>query len=150
MPRPAHEAEKRDSANISTKLPPLQVVENERRFSISSVTNDALHLEHSEGPETVAMNSQTPAFCMDTLDLGPPISTLRSLGALSPDATYSDFKDIANCARSNSNVTERSHSYDPIQRGVLSANDAQRAVGMLVYFNPESHNTCTHKIQIFQ
>ncbi|RDW62413.1 hypothetical protein BP6252_11846 [Coleophoma cylindrospora] len=75
--------------------------------------------------------SQSPGFSMDSIDLGPPIATLRSLGALSKESappSDSHLNGLHNRASLNNN--SRSMSYDPISRGILSSRDAQKAINI--------------------
>ncbi|PYI03542.1 hypothetical protein BO78DRAFT_193882 [Aspergillus sclerotiicarbonarius CBS 121057] len=60
-----------------------------------------------------ATPSHSPGFSMDGIDLGPPIATLRSLGAL-----------VKNDSRAGC---------DPVARGVISLEDAHSA--MILFFN---------------
>ncbi|PWY83882.1 hypothetical protein BO94DRAFT_625431 [Aspergillus sclerotioniger CBS 115572] len=59
-------------------------------------------------PPLTATPSHSPGFSMDGIDLGPPIATLRSLGALAKNDTHSGF--------------------DPVARGIISMEDAQSAI----------------------
>ncbi|RAK98738.1 Zn(II)2Cys6 transcription factor [Aspergillus ibericus CBS 121593] len=61
----------------------------------------------------VATPSHSPGFSMDGIDLGPPIATLRSLGALAMNDSQAGF--------------------DPVARGVISVEDAQSAITL--FFN---------------
>lgn len=74
--------------------------------------------------------SQSPEFSMDTLDLGPPIATLRSLGALTKDGPTSGSQVRDSNLRTSSNAANRYSSCDPVSRGVLSIHEAQRAINM--------------------
>jgi hypothetical protein len=74
--------------------------------------------------------SQSPGFSMDTLDLGPPIATLRSLGALTKVGPTSGSQVRDSSLRTSSNGANRYSSCDPVSRGVLSIHEAQRAINM--------------------
>ena len=64
------------------------------------------------------------SFSIDRISLGTPFATLRSLGALARDE--SDSKPQA---KRTSRSSHRS-AYDPVSRGILSLNDARKAVEM--------------------
>jgi hypothetical protein len=67
--------------------------------------------------------SRSPSSSMDGIDLGPPIATLRSLRALANDE--SGFVSNAPTAKA------RYHGiFHPISQGLLSIDDAQRAIHM--------------------
>lgn len=74
--------------------------------------------------------SQSPGFSMDTLDLGPPIATLRSLGALTKDGPTSGSHVRDSSLPTSSNGVHRHFPCDPVSRGVLSIREAQRAIDM--------------------
>lgn len=67
---------------------------------------------------------------MEKLDLGPPIETLRSLGALTKEDGHcvSSMTD-ANTQPASVSVTHYNH-YDPISRGILSLEEAHRTIQM--------------------
>ena len=67
---------------------------------------------------------------MDKLDLGPPIATLRSLGALSKGGPSTEcFLDRPNLQAPTDRV-DSYHFCDPVSRGVLSDIEAERALAM--------------------
>ena len=79
-----------------------------------SLPNSEDHTTPFPNPNT-PLPQQTPSFSMDTLDLGPPTETLRTLGALSK-------------AQAQAPPALQPHSkYDPVLHGVVSAHDAQKA-----------------------
>ncbi|KIW16284.1 hypothetical protein PV08_06335 [Exophiala spinifera] len=65
---------------------------------------------------------------IDAVDLGPPISTLRSLGAMHgyPRAHELD-SDVATTARSRESTAQYG-PFDPISNGILTMNEASRAI----------------------
>lgn len=71
-----------------------------------------------------ATQPQSHNFSMDAIDLGAPIATLRSLGALSKDGGSPESSRVV------PRDIERSYSCDPVARGVLSDGDARKAVNM--------------------
>lgn len=85
-------------------------------------TNNPLEDEAPTAPYDNTPVSQPKAFSMDTLDLGPPIATLRSLGDLSTNKAVLDTQESP--ATSHSIYS----TIDPISRGVLSVDDAQAAI----------------------
>ncbi|KAL3455150.1 hypothetical protein BJX64DRAFT_298043 [Aspergillus heterothallicus] len=58
----------------------------------------------------IATTSHSPSFAIDDIDIGPPIATLRSLGALAKEDLRS--------------------GYDPIASGVITLEEAQSAVNI--------------------
>ncbi|KAJ5987442.1 hypothetical protein N7451_011807 [Penicillium sp. IBT 35674x] len=58
---------------------------------------------------------------MDGIDLGPPIATLRSLKVL---ATHGDIHD----PNTPTPKRKRLSSFDPVRQGLLTVNDAQKAI----------------------
>ena len=82
-------------------------------------------------PHDNEATSRSTGFSMESLDLGPPIATLRSLGALSKKGT-SPGSHIDPESRT---IRAKNHpSYDPVSRGILSMDDAERAIRM--YYLP--------------
>ena len=71
-----------------------------------------------------ATQPQSHNFSMDAIDLGAPIATLRSLGALSNDGGSPESSRIV------PKDIERSNTCDPVARGVLSSHDSKKAVNM--------------------
>lgn len=69
-------------------------------------------------------------FSMDTLDLEPPIATLRSLGALSKDGVSTEPPSLETEHRLKPMGVQRANSCDPISNGILSSEDAQKAINM--------------------
>lgn len=67
---------------------------------------------------------------MDTVDLGTPIATLRSLGALAKDGVPSGSHVQDSSIRASLPSTEHYAPFDPVARGLLSIYDAQRAINM--------------------
>ncbi|KAH8698691.1 hypothetical protein BGW36DRAFT_149806 [Talaromyces proteolyticus] len=70
--------------------------------------------------------SHSPGFSMDGIDLGPPIATLRSLGALSKDEPNSN----SNLQTARTKQAPYNSIYDPVSRGVLTIHEAQRAISI--------------------
>lgn len=86
------------------------------------------------GAETADYRSQNlppetrrEVFDMDNLELEDPIATLRSLGALSPESMNAGPSSTQE-SRSTSSLA----SYDPINRGILTMHECERAIGMSV------------------
>lgn len=67
---------------------------------------------------------------MDALDLGPPIATLRTLGALSKDSTSAVHNQDSTTPTSTRSAVTCFGSDDPVLQGVLSMRDAQKAINM--------------------
>lgn len=81
--------------------------------------------DSSEFPNSSPSNISEARSNMDKIDLGPPIATLRSLRALAKE----DSLSIA--PTSNPRTSKKHHdSYDPVLKGILSFEDAQRAIDM--------------------
>lgn len=65
---------------------------------------------------------------IDAVDLGPPISTLRSLGAMHG---YQRAFELENSALNTTRSYEQAAQYgpyDPISNGILTMNEASRAI----------------------
>ncbi|KZF19673.1 hypothetical protein L228DRAFT_285614 [Xylona heveae TC161] len=101
--------------------------------STSHQTPRELPLEREDGPSPQVLTCETPAshtstFSMDGIGLGPPIATLRSLGALSKDEGRLSSHSPELKSKGTPNVLNRYTACDPVARGVLSVHDAQRAI----------------------
>jgi hypothetical protein len=70
--------------------------------------------------------SNSPSFTLDGIDLGPPIATLRSLGALAKDESTSNPKPLT------ARKSQASHQsiYDPVAEKILSISEAGQAITM--------------------
>lgn len=84
-------------------------------------THNPVEVEAPTAPYDNTPISQPKDFSMDTLDLGPPIATLRSLGDL-----YTN-KAVLTTQESPAKSYSIHSTIDPISRGVLSVDDAQKA-----------------------
>lgn len=92
----------------------------ERGTVPSQCTNDVPFADVDDSGQSP---SPPPDFCMTTLDLGPPIATLRSLGALPGRVQGSSPSNI-------STPPGQRCPHDPVAAGVISRADAHRAVEM--------------------
>lgn len=82
-------------------------------------THNTFGIETPLAPHDNTPISQPKAFSMDTIDLGRPIATLRSLGDLS----------LSKDTQEGSAKSSPAHStLDPVPRGVLSVDDAQKVL----------------------
>ncbi|KAJ5081018.1 hypothetical protein N7456_013728 [Penicillium angulare] len=70
--------------------------------------------------QTVA--SRTPGSAVDGIDLGAPIATLRSLGALATDESKTEYEPASLAKPIFANP------FDPISQGLLSVQESQRAI----------------------
>jgi hypothetical protein len=139
-------AELEGSLATATMKPPSTAPQHQERLldELDSSSNNPTGLPQDEGgnaigviigqpiylPNTNSPVSHTPGFNMDSLDIGAPIATLRSMQALSPDHSKSPADShifsIKNRGTANS-------LYDPVSQGVLSVQDSQRAINMYVH-----------------
>lgn len=70
--------------------------------------------------------SDSPTFTLDGIDLGPPIATLRSLGALTKEESASNSKPLA----ASKSQPPRESIYDPVANKIMSIDEAAQAIGM--------------------
>ncbi|PVH83619.1 hypothetical protein DL98DRAFT_652429 [Cadophora sp. DSE1049] len=103
---------------------PIQATQHTLSPQMTTVSNTLAESHSMQFANHQATQSQN--FSMDDIDLGPPIATLRSLGALSNDGGSPESSRIV------TQDIERSNSWDPVSRGVLSDRDARKAVN--IYF----------------
>jgi hypothetical protein len=71
--------------------------------------------------------SRTPGSAVDGIDLGAPIATLRSLGALATDESKTEYEPTSLAKPIFANT------FDPISQGLLSVHESQRAIDMCVF-----------------
>lgn len=114
-----------DSANFITSCREPFVSPPSRIDSHCATDGQSTPLSYTDTPVP-----QSPGFSMDTLDLGPPIATLRSLGALTKGGPTLGSQVRDSNLRTSSNVANRYPSCDPVSRGVLSIHEAQRVINM--------------------
>lgn len=69
---------------------------------------------------------------MDGIDLGAPIATLRSLGAMATDESKTEYQPTSLAKPIFANT------FDPISQGLLSVHESQRAIDMCVFSYPIS------------
>lgn len=117
--------------NATTDRDPTYAASQANLSSTNYLGTPTLQPPHNaSGGDVRVTGLQSEPFSMDTLDLGPPIATLRSLGALSKGGPSTEsFRDRPILQA----PTDRGGSYrfcDPVSRGVLSDIEADRALNM--------------------